>query len=146
MAKRPIYKPVSESEATISRLSNDLFLAREAIIALMSEEARAILNSHYRCGSEEESREWGRAAAEKIMDLCHPISQQMYQGHPIGSPRAKCPLCQQGANSFYEHEQGFAIPEGLLRHLLGTHNSRQCDVFGAAHSIAREGHWRKYPR
>lgn len=145
MARRSTYKPASDSEATIRRLSDELFLAREAIIELMGEEARAILGSHYKCNSREESRGWAKAAAMNLMDLCHPVSQPMYQGQPFGSRRAKCPLCQQGASSFYEPDQGFTIPDGLLRHLLGTHNSRQCSVFGAAHALAIDRFQREFP-
>lgn len=137
MAGRQTYTLPSESEATIRRLKNDLFLTREALISLMPVEVQEILNSHYRCADKNESLHWPGLAAGKIVDLCKPLPRQMFDGYPVGSARANCPLCGHGAESFYGQE-GFAIPDGLFRHLLGTHNSRQCAVFGAAHEMARE--------
>lgn len=61
----------------------------------------------------------------------------MYDGYPLGAPRAVCPLCV--GDSLTPYEKGFALPTGLEWYLLGTHNSRQCDVFGAAVALAR---WR----
>lgn len=145
MPRRQPYSSASETEATIRRLRDDLYLARETIIELMGPEARQILTSHYRCSSRQEGWHWAEAAALEIADLCHPVTQQTYQGHPVGSPRANCPLCGEGSQAFYEHQMGFAIPEGLLRHLLGTHNSRQCGVFGAAQAMARDRFRREFP-
>ena len=112
MARRPTYKPASESEATIRRLSDELFLAREAIIELMGEEARAILSSHYRCNNRMESRGWAGVAAMKLMDLCHPVSQLMYQGQLFGSRRAKCPLCHKGPAASMSRNRGSPFPMG----------------------------------
>lgn len=52
-------------------------------------------------------------------------------------PRALCPLCKQGAQGTRDLK-GYAVPDGLRRHLLGELNSRQCVVFGAAEAIARD--------
>jgi hypothetical protein len=53
------------------------------------------------------------------------------------SPRAICPLCGDDSNNPFSI-RGFAVPDGLLRHLEGSHNAIQCPVFEIACALARE--------
>lgn len=133
MAKRrpPTLFPPNPFEERIRRLEDELFLARAAIIDLMSEPARKVLDSYYHA---ENAWAWSRDASEKIVSLCTDVSPSLYDGYD--SPRAKCPLCKAGPATPY-HE-GFALPEGLVRHLLGTHNASACPVFDAARALARD--------
>jgi len=54
------------------------------------------------------------------------------------SDRAYCPLCGDGSTSPYSN--GFTVPEGLRRHLLGWGNMYQCSVMKTALRLAHE-HW-----
>jgi len=133
-ARRPINAPPYEE--TIRRLSSDLYMARRTIVDLMPEPAQRILDSF----DGEDRREvwiWAEKAADQIVGLCETVEQKYYDGYPLGAPRARCPLCGGGSSTPYD--KGFAIPEGLFRHLLGSHNSRQCDVFAAATQLALDG-------
>ena len=135
MARRTTYTTPTEQERKIRDLESDLWLAREAIIELMGMEAKALLTSFRPATDRVALMRWTSETAEKIVDLCENVKQMNYQGHPFGAPRALCPLCKQGTTS--PNEYGYALPEGLIRHLTGSHNSRQCDVFGAAVALAR---------
>lgn len=39
-----------------------------------------------------------------------------------------CPLCKRGVSSFMLDGNGFKWPEGLRRHLSGTHRAQQCEI------------------
>jgi hypothetical protein len=122
----------------IRRLKDELHTVRRALVDLMPPEAQAILWSCYRAKTDQEWAVWPEAAADKIVELCTGITQRTYQGQPIEPPRAKCPLCRAGPQSYYDGHLGFALPEGLMRHLTGYGRSHECPVFGAARAIGRE--------
>lgn len=111
-------------------------MARRAIFELMCSEAKHILLNLQR-----DQRQGGfcdrvDAAARDILALCHlDVSEEMGDA-PGNAPRSECPLCRAGSANLVA-VRGFAVPEGLMRHLLGSHNSRQCDVFAAAYALAR---------
>jgi hypothetical protein len=56
--------------------------------------------------------------------------------------RAYCPLC--GAGNSGPYEDGFALPEGLRRHIVGWGNMRRCPVFEAAYRLAQDAWDRKF--
>lgn len=124
-----------EMQAQIQQLRDDLYMARRAIIELMSPEAQWILESHYNRPEGQSVWQWAESIAEKVIDLCEDVQQTRHGGEPIGAPRAYCPLCGDGSQSFYE--KGFALPTGLYRHLIGYGNMRQCDVISAAIALAK---------
>lgn len=125
----------SEAEATIRALQSDLAMARYTIISLVSPAAQKILRSYsHDVASRAEVWEWAEKAALELTEICEDVQQPTLQGHPWGAPRAPCPLCRGETTSPYE--RGFAIPDGMVRHLLGTYNSHQCDVFKAAMELA----------
>lgn len=80
--------------------------------------------------------DWAEHAASAMLDLCHPQPAETMGGCRGDSPRATCPLCG-GDSSTSDDVKGFAVPDGIIRHLLGTYNARQCPVFGAAVAQAR---------
>jgi hypothetical protein len=51
-------------------------------------------------------------------------------------PRAYCPLCGSGSSGPYD--RGFALPEGLRRHLTGFGNAGACDVLSPVLDLARD--------
>ncbi|HUA81788.1 MAG TPA: hypothetical protein VL997_15530 [Dyella sp.] len=76
---------------------------------------------------------WFRDAVEKVLELADVIKIDDPLG---GQRRAICPLCRAEAQNFYNHGPGFTYPEGLRRHLHGSHRSAQCPVTEAAHELA----------
>src|SRR5690606_25671652 len=55
-----------------------------------------------------------------------------------GERRALCPLCNRGSDSPYV--EGYALPEGLRRHLMGRGNTHRCIVMETVSKLAYE-HW-----
>jgi len=123
---------VNPFEAEIRCLQDELYDARYTIISLMPEEVEKILKSYYSCKSTEETYRWADIAAAEIIEFAKILSPE--EGSYL-SERAYCPLCGDGSNSFYEN--GFSVPEGLRRHLVGYGNTNQCRVFKAAERLAR---------
>lgn len=135
---------VNRYEQELYKLRSDLYMARLAIIELMPADVQSILTSYYSCNSREETVRWVHSTAEKIVELADARpSEEMGDGRNL-SPRAFCPLCGQESSTPFML-RGFAIPEGLLRHLLGSHNSHQCNVFKAAEALGREYLAEKFP-
>jgi hypothetical protein len=94
-----------------------------------------LLEGYFRIDDFEKLREWRLERAEEIIKKAW-----VRPGEEMGDPRwprAICPLCRQGAQGTRD-VQGYAVPDGLRRHLLGELNSTQCFVFAAAESIARD--------
>jgi hypothetical protein len=117
--------------AQIKKLEEELWSARVAIIGLAPSKYRDLLKSYYRCEAHKDSYNWLDRVADQIIDTVEPLSKE--QGSYL-EPRAYCPLCGDGSSSPYD--RGFAIPEGLRRHLTGWGRSSQCSVTEAAHQLA----------
>lgn len=115
----------AEAAETIDRLQRELYHARQAIIDLMDEETRGLLMTLYGCRSREEAYAWGDDVIKKLVERA--------AGAQISPGRAICPLCKDGPQS----GDGYALPEGLRRHLAGWSSSiRQCSVMEAAVALA----------
>jgi hypothetical protein len=127
--------PKSDVERRIRTLENELWLARDNIIRIMTDEHRAILRGFYKLSTRAEARAWVRDAAEKILATADakPGAQM---GADNDELRAVCPLCGDGAQSPYL--EGYAFPVGLHRHLLGEMNAQQCIVMGTAELLANQ--------
>jgi len=146
MPRSPRYTPIWEEQARkIRLLKDDLYMARRTIVELMPEKARSILNSYYETKSKEDWYRWPDQAAEQIIELCTDVTQRTYQGY-LYEERAKCPLCGDGPQSFYDGHVGFKLPEGLRRHLTGYGRSRECSVFGAVRALGREHYQDRHER
>lgn len=114
-------------------LKNDLYAARRVLIALM--DSQDLLHRHICIDNVDQLDEWRNNAAEAVIK-----EALVRSGEEMGDPRwprAICPLCRRSALG-PQDVKGYAIPEGLHRHLLGEYNSQQCPVFAAAESIARD--------
>ncbi len=133
------YMVTTSPEEEIKRLREELYESRTAILDLMPEEARKILMSYYRCQSSEEGFTWKYDTINQIIGLAKVLEPN--QGAYF-SDRAYCPLCGRGSSAPYE--EGFAIPEGLSRHLEGWGTVRQCDVMRATLKLAREYWFEKF--
>jgi hypothetical protein len=124
-------------EQEIRRLQMDLDHARRAIIRLMPESLRDVLYSYHQCTSRGQLYQWRDAVSDQIIEFATPLPRRS----AYESERANCPLCGGSAQSFYETEQGFSLPVGLHRHLVGWGNTHQCDVTVAAFGLAHDwGH------
>lgn len=137
MPRRTPFNPFEQHDREVKRLKDELYEARSALVGLMPHEARIILWSYLNIQTAEEWYRWPDETAEKIGDLCTDVTQRKYEGY-IYEQRAKCPLCGDGPQSFYDGNSGFKLPEGLRRHLVGYGNARECPVFGAARALARD--------
>jgi hypothetical protein len=116
----------------IKRLEHELYQVRQTIIHLMPENIRAILWGYRDCTDRAATHRWEDEAADQLIELAHVLTSEE------GSywwERAYCPLCRDGSTSPYQ--SGFAVPEGLRRHLVGWGNVRQCDVTAAVMALAR---------
>lgn len=138
MARRAESSPTGDLQKKVRRLEDDLWLARMAIVDLMPQTAHQLLTTYHGLNTQRELQHWAQRTAEQIVELCNmPKPAAVIDGYVAGSRRAVCPLCGGGTSGPYE--KGFAIPEGLLRHLLGTYNAHRCSVFGAAYELAKGG-------
>ncbi|MFP2770811.1 hypothetical protein [Oceanisphaera sp. KMM 10153] len=118
-------------EEQIKKLEQELWSARYAILGLAPAAYQEILRSYYRCNDRSESYHWLDSVAEKIIETVEPLPND--KGSFFGA-RAYCPLCGEGTSSTYE--RGYALPEGLRRHLTGWGRSQMCAVTEAAHQLA----------
>jgi len=127
----------------IQGLELDLLIARLGILELMPEQVQRLLR-HHGCDTHEAVSEWRRSTAEKIVELAkpRPASEMGDQGGT--TPRSACPLCGGGRMNAVGIE-GFAVPDGLLRHLMGLKGAYQCSVFRAAEALAHDSVDRKLP-
>lgn len=114
----------------VERLKAELDRARRTVLDLMPDNIRDVLYSYRECASRQESWRWREGAAEQLIGLAQPLQSARSRD------RASCPLCKGGSSSPYE--EGFSLPEGLRRHLVGWGNSFSCPVMTAAYDLARE--------
>ncbi len=126
---------IFSDEEIISNLKRDFDRAVRGIISLMPEDAQSILKSFYDCESKNNTDRWRTIAALQVIHLAKPLPN----GVSHSRDRAYCPLC--GGGTTPPSDEGFAIPEGLRRHLIGWGDRQtQCFVFNAVELGARS-HW-----
>ncbi|WAB92725.1 hypothetical protein OSS47_01690 [Pseudomonas citronellolis] len=125
----------SDKDKIIDRLRDDLWMLRSNLIHLLPYETVQILSSYHGCLSRKDTYQWLDQISEKIIAYAQPLETK---ASGWGS-RANCPLCGRGADSPYQ--EGFALPEGLRRHLVGYGNTHQCLFTEVAEYLARD-HWR----
>jgi hypothetical protein len=126
-------------EDRIRQLESDLWMARMAIIELMPEDFQRVLYP-----SDDDLQRgiypWFRETVRKVIEMADVVRME----DPIGvTRRAVCPLCRAEARNYYNIGPGFTYPEGLRRHLEGSHRSVQCTVIRAARDIAHANLARK---
>lgn len=123
----------SQHDDRIRKLESDLYMARITIIELTGPKFEKVLYPPSDFGKLGSVYWWFSDAVEKVLELADVITIDDPLG---GQRRAICPLCRAEAQNFYNHGAGFTYPEGLRRHLHGSHRSAQCPVTHAAHELA----------
>jgi hypothetical protein len=114
-------------------------MARYTLLRTLPEDMHRLLTSYYDCETREESWDWLDRVAEVVMDMAQPLPGT------VGSwdgERGMCPLCGGGSDSYYE--QGFKLPEGLRRHLVGYGRTRQCAFTETAHKLALDDWFERF--
>ncbi|MBS1583308.1 MAG: hypothetical protein JST66_14000 [Bacteroidetes bacterium] len=74
-----------------------------------------------------------------MIELAWPLAVETH----YSGPRVNCPLCKRSTSGPYA--EGFKLPDGLRRHLLGEGNAHQCDVLNAVFELAK-GSWLPFAR
>lgn len=122
MNRTRIDSTASEREFRI--LNNELLLARMTIIRLIPEPMQSIVRGWKECRTRSELYRWQDTAVAKII----------MHAKILDSGRAYCPLCRDGVQSHYN--DGFSVPEGMRRHLVGYGQVRECGVMETAMKVA----------
>lgn len=117
------------------QLREELFRTRWDLISLAPDGFDSLLRSYYSCETRSATYGWEAEVVDKIVERAEPLEEARPD---LFGARANCPLCRSGSQSYYE--RGFALPEGLRRHLVGYGRSHQCCVMRVAMALARE-HW-----
>ncbi len=115
------------------RLEDELYETRRAVLKLLPEEVRKVAEGFHACKTRGDAHAWETRLLEYI------INSAKLLGPDEGShlmPRAYCPLCREGSSGPYD--RGFALPEGLRRHLTGWGSARQCSVLSPIVAGARD--------
>lgn len=121
---------------TEEELQEDLRVAQWTILSLMPKRIREILNGS--CRTWDEAALWeGKTAARIVEFLDFTLEGKVKGNHRPNTRRTPCPLCGERPDTS-DGRRGFVLPDGLLRHLLGTHSSRQCRVFAIAATCAAQ--------
>lgn len=120
------------SDDRFERLVAERDQLRYTVLNLAPERFRSLLSSYYRCETRSDLDHWFNDTIPKIVEMTEPLWAQAEWPY---ARRAYCPLCESGSSSSYE--QGFALPEGLERHLRGASNTHECPVMRVARDCAR---------
>lgn len=115
----------------MNRMREEMWRLRMAVLSLVPEKFRTIVNPPYKFSSTE-GFQWEHTVTGTIL--------QMLETDAGG--RSACPLCGETTQT---EGVGFSIPTGLERHLLGSHKSHQCVVMYAAKGLLRVRHRELYP-
>jgi hypothetical protein len=107
-----------------------LYETSKLVLQLLSDEAQRILEyrEDYR---KLDCHKWRERVASQVIALAQ--TKPDWQGRE----RAECPLCKEGPQQ--GSPDGFTIPEGLNRHLEGSHNFYRCGVMVVAERLAMGG-------
>lgn len=139
MPTRKSAKTYPISDAQLLHLKHELHDSRRTIIGLIpNEEVRDILKSYQKCNNKDNAWCWAESTSAKIADLADARPAGEMGDFPGNSARAHCPLCGGDSEAVARGISGFAVPDGLKRHLLGSHTAKQCEVFSAALELCRE--------
>src|SRR5262249_1528194 len=121
----------SEAEKCVSKLEEELYLARCDIVELMPHEIAKLLTSYHSCISPLEFTQWKGDVIDRIVSMLEIDPEEFYLER-----RGCCPLCKgEGRGPL----RGFKLPGGLTLHLWGGNNAHQCPV---THAAFRNGHFR----
>ncbi len=124
-------------EAENSALRRDISDLREIVLSLMPSKLQAVLFDGNPQESDCAGRDWAGVVAGEVMRHARPKPAREMNDFGGLSDRALCPLCGRSSINFYG-EHGFAYPQGLLNHLLGTGTAHECEIMEAARKLAIE--------
>lgn len=94
-------------------------------MALLDEDVRRVAEELVHIASDDELDDWEQRLFKTVIRKAEVLPLDAYTS-TSSSSRARCPLCGSGSSAPYE--VGFALPDGLDRHLRGHGNSRRCVV------------------
>jgi hypothetical protein len=114
----------------IRRLRTDLYDARQVLLDLLPSELRTLLSGWRHDMSEQDFYRWKRDTVAAIIGIAQPLPLNRFDG-----PRAMCPLC--GRGSSWPYTEGYALPGGLERHLVGEGKTYRRPVTKHAFDLAR---------
>lgn len=75
---------------------------------------------------------WRSDVVPQVIECTEPLESH----RDSRSQRARCPLCKEGPSQ--GSDEGFTIPEGLTRHLNGSHNFHRCQVMAVAEYLLKK--------
>lgn len=90
-----------------------------------------LFRDYHGIGSDHEYYAWRRTIIDRVAKIAERRATpgDLYSGSP--SPRAACPLCRDIPTGWGYPPAGYALPEGLERHLTGWGNMSKCSVMEA---------------
>lgn len=126
------------TEKYVEGLKDEIDRLRRVIVDLAPQAFQELLQTYYHCKSRQDTHSWEAKVVDRIITGTPLVNPEH---GPYQDDRAKCPLC--GSLSDSPYGEGFKIPEGLRRHLIGWGGPvRQCDVMRAAMSLAND-YWNR---
>jgi hypothetical protein len=95
-------------------------------------ELQSLLYSYQKCTSRQETYGWTNRIATELLAYVKiiPFDERW------GRERAYCPLCGSGSQGPYD--EGYALPEGLRRHITGHGNTHECAVIEQIRHLAMD--------
>lgn len=106
----------------IKKLKEELYYARRTVVALTPTRLRDLIRTYTQCKSRKESSLWMNSVIDEIIEYAtRNDPEEFYNGL-----YSDCPLCGERADTAYS--TGFKLPEGLARHLEGSHGAHKCRV------------------
>jgi hypothetical protein len=128
---------IAALEAEVRELRSKLENARESILDLVPLRVRELLLDRTNIAKYQSVFDWASDVAEQVLGHAKPRPAKEMNDFGSLSDRAFCPLCGRSSVNLYG-EHGFAYPEGLRSHLLGTHTARECVAMEAAKQLIRD--------
>jgi hypothetical protein len=124
--------PYLSIEERLRRLETDLQNTRDTVLGFLPKDLKSLFKNYWHCKDSQQINEWMKSFLNKVMEVATP------EGNPAKNevlvydqrPRVLCPLCGCGSHNVVLQE-GFLLPDGLMMHLTGEKNARQCRVMEA---------------
>ena len=124
------------SDATITRLADELLLARHTIIELAPDQFHEILKGwRYKIERRRDLQQWRNDLCDAVIKAAEPETNEW-------ESRAACPLCRDSGSGAYGMD-GWKLPGGLKMHLEGDRTNK-CPVVDAAWKLMLDNHREKF--
>jgi hypothetical protein len=124
---------VNEYNKHLRDLERQVADLRHTVIDLAPERFRDLLQvCNHSISSRRDCADWKREAIAAIVEQTEPEPRLS-----MLDERSACPLC---GSYGITCRSGFALPEGLRRHLVGDRKARPCKVIQAAFNLVRDQH------